>query len=302
MIHAFAIEPRLVATWGRRAEFRYIHDKFGLGTPRVLLELPKFSTWKKAVYDTARELGLSDEDMKRVEELFRVFAEHKHRRGDSIYEGVRSWLENAEQEHVRRPFTGILATENPRSNGVVLVPEQLDAGSPRWTCPHGATTQRTADAIATTLAEMLTNCRELHLIDPHFGPENARHRKVLQAFMDVLARGGVQLELIRVHCGDKNDNFERDAQAMAGRLPFGVTVEFVRWRERAGGEEFHNRYVLTDVGGVMLGVGLDAGSAGATDDVLILPRPQYELHWRQYVNETAFDCVDRPAKVVGRRR
>jgi hypothetical protein len=91
VIHAFALEPQLVATWGRREAFRFIHDKFGLGTPRVLLELPAFSKWRRAVYSAAEALDLSQADMKRIEELFRLFAEHKHRRADSVYDGLRSW-------------------------------------------------------------------------------------------------------------------------------------------------------------------------------------------------------------------
>lgn len=66
MIHAFALEPRFVATWGRQEEFRLIHDKFGLGTPRALLELLAFSKWKRAVYAAADKLALSQEDMKRI--------------------------------------------------------------------------------------------------------------------------------------------------------------------------------------------------------------------------------------------
>lgn len=137
MIHAFALEPELVARWGRREEFRFIHDKFGLGTPRVLLELPVFSKWKKAVHDAAIQLGLSQEDMKRIEELFRLFGEHKCRRTDSVYDGLIAWLVNAEREYERRPFAGIVAAGNPRGHAGVLVADQLGASSPRWACGGG---------------------------------------------------------------------------------------------------------------------------------------------------------------------
>ncbi len=187
MIHAFAIEPKLVATWGTRAEYRFIHDKFGLGTPRVLLELPKFSSWKRAVYDAARELQLSDEDMKRIEDLFRVFAEHRHRRADTTYDGVRSWLANAEAEFGRRPFAGILALDNPNHHGAVLVSHQIGPGSSRWAVSSGVSIPRTPSAIAMALTAMLSHCSELHLIDPYFGPQNARHRRVLEAVLEVVA-------------------------------------------------------------------------------------------------------------------
>lgn len=304
MIHAFALEPELVATWGRREEFRFIHDKFGLGTPRVLLELPAFNKWKRKVYEAAKALALSQEDMKRIEELFRLFGEHKHRRVDAIYDGVLSWLENAEREYARRQFAGILTAQNPRNHAAVLVADQLGA-SPHWACEVGASPSRTPEALALALSAMLTNCRQLHLVDPHFGPENARHRRVLEALLRVLGGGGLALDFVRVHCSGKSQLtfFEHEAAKMAQRFPRGVAVEFVRWRQKPRGQRFHNRYVLTDIGGVMFGDGLDdddGDGAGQTDDVHLLSREQYRLRWAQYVDEDgAFDCVDRPATVVG---
>jgi hypothetical protein len=303
VIHAFALEPKLVATWGKREEFRFIYDKFGLGTPRVLLELPAFSKWKKAVYTAATEIGLSQEDMKRIEELFRLFGEHKCRRADAVYDGVLTWLENAEREHDRRQFAAILAEQNPRGHQAVLVPEQIGAASARWTRALGASPARTPEELADALSEMVINCRELHLVDPHFGPENARHRRVLEALMDTLALHGLVPDLIRVHCSAKSalGFFEQEAAKMATRLPSGCTVEFVRWKQRPGGEKLHNRYVLTELGGVSLGVGLDEGEAGESDDLLLLPRAQYTLRWSQYAGGGAFDRADTPASVRGTR-
>ncbi|HTG35005.1 MAG TPA: hypothetical protein VLB76_18980 [Thermoanaerobaculia bacterium] len=304
MIHAFALEPKLVATWGRRDEFRFIHDKFGLGTPRVLLELPAFSKWKKAVYQAANELALSQEDMKRIEELFRLFGEHKCRRADSIYDGLLSWLENAEREYDRRPFAAVIAEQNPRRHNGVLVSRQLGADMPRWACETGASPARTPEALATALSSMLTNCKQMHLVDPHFGPENARHRTVLEALMNVLVEHELTPEIVRVHCAAKSTLafFEQEAANMAARLPNGCTIEFMRWRQKPGGEKLHNRYVLTDLGGVALGVGLDAGGEGETDDLLLLPRAQYERRWSQYVgSDGAFECADIPIQVAGAR-
>jgi hypothetical protein len=304
VIHAFALEPRLVATWGRREEFRFVHDKFGLGTPRALLELPKFSRWKRAVYEAAQELALSQEDMKRIEELFRLFGEHRCGRVDAVYDGVLTWLETAEREYDRRHFSAILASENPRGHQAVLLGGHLDPTAARWVCPVGASPVRTPEALAAALSAMLLNCRAVHLVDPHFGPENARHRKVLEALMDVLATQGLLPDLVRVHCSAKSELtfFEQEAAKMAARLPTGIVVEFVRWRQRAGGDRLHNRYVLTDLGGVALGIGLDAGEAGETDDLLLLPRVQYERRWAQYVvGDGAFERVDSAAPVRGAR-
>ena len=302
MIHAYALEPAVVASWGRREWFRFVHDKFGLGTPRVMLELRSFSKWKRAVYEAATDAHLSQEDIKRVEELFRLFAENKCRRVKAVYDGLRTWLENAEREYERKPFAAILANSNPRSHGAVITRDALDSPDPRWARPTGITINRKPEELAAALSAMLINCRQLHLIDPHFGPENLRHRKVLEALMGILAANDVVPAVVRVHCLSKStlEFFEGRANDMAARLPSAITVEFARWEQRDGGDRVHNRYMLTDLGGVSLGLGIDVGKEGETDDLLLLTDAIYKLRWAQYVdNNGAFTLMDTPASITG---
>ena len=188
MIHAFALEPQLVATWAKAAEFRFFEDKFGLGTPRVLLELPAFNKWRRAVIRAAEAADLEGLDTTRLTELLGIFDAHRHRRADTAYDGLLSWLENAEREYDRRKFAAILATSSPRGHEAVLLPEHLTSRQPRWTPTTGASPARTPEALAAALTAMLTHCRELHLVDPHFAPSEDRYRKVLTALVDVLDR------------------------------------------------------------------------------------------------------------------
>jgi hypothetical protein len=306
VIHAFAIEPRVAASWSDRLELRFVRDKFGLGTPRVLLELPTFRKWKEAVYEAAVERDLKQEDWLRLEELFKLFSQHRCRRQDSLYDDVLGWLENAEREHDRQAFRAIVASENPRRRSEVVIANDIGSSKARlWACEAGSTPPRTPEGVAEALSAMLGNCKALHLVDPYFHPETARHRKMLEAILEVVVAHGLQPDVIRVHCGMKAgpDFFEPEAAKMAARLPAGVSVEFRRWKQRAGGEKLHNRYVLTDLGGVALGTGLDEGAEGETDDVLLLPRAQYELRWSQYVGAAgAFELVDAPKAVTGSRQ
>lgn len=62
--------------------------------------------------------------------------------------------------------------------------------------------------------------------------------------------------------------------------------------ERAGSEKFHNRYVLTERGGISLGIGLDTGPAGQTDDANLLEPDQYIRRWNDYMGvQPSFDLV-----------
>lgn len=302
MIHAYALDPELVARWSSHAEFRFIRDKFGLGTPRVMLDAVKYTRWKNLVETAADNLPLTDLDRSRLQELFKLFRDRRSRRPDREKTPGLTWLENAEREFDRREFAAVLAMANPRSHRGVLVSAPLDESDPRWQREVGASPARTPEELAKVLAPMLVNSQEIHLVDPHFGPENGRHRRVLEALLDALDDHGARPSVVCIHCGAKaaREFFEAKAQAMASWLPPSQTVAFKRWKERDGGEDLHNRYLLTDLGGVMLGVGLDEGKEGQTDDLLLLTPAQYTRRWSQYVGANgAFALVDEPAPVTG---
>lgn len=52
--------------------------------------------------------------------------------------------------------------------------------------------------------------------------------------------------------------------------------------EMADADGLHNRYVLTDRGGVNLGWGLDVGKPGQTDDLSLMAVKVYQHRWEQY--------------------
>src|ERR687892_2444801 len=73
-------------------------------------------------------------------------------------------------------------------------------------------------------------------------------------------------------------------------VPAGLILIVRRWTNRAGGERLHNRYVLTDIGGVQFGVGLDEGDPGTTDDVTRLDTDAYRRRMEDYTGAApAFD-------------
>ena len=87
-------------------------------------------------------------------------------------------------------------------------------------------------------------------------------------------------------------------------VPEGMRVVIRRLTQKPDGERLHNRYILTDLGGVAFGVGLDDGGAGETDDLTLLERAVYELRWGQYGGNppTEFLQEEEPFEVVGQRK
>ncbi len=123
MIHEYALEPELVASWVNRGVGRYFIEKFGLGQPRIVSRYPR--RWKRLVWGAFA--SDNDVERKRMEELLERLSETMVKRRDGRWDASAPWLDNAQDEHSRVPFHAILARSNPRAHPQVLIAEELDA-------------------------------------------------------------------------------------------------------------------------------------------------------------------------------
>ena len=272
-----------------------------MGCPRVPSRCPK--AWRKQVYEALH--SASDMDRARLEEIIVRLSECTVRRPDIAWDGDKPWLENAQTEHSRAPFRAMLATSNPSGHPAVLVVEDLEEDNPLWDVPRGRLVSRSAADLAGALSPMLRLAEEIVFVDPHFGPENRRHREPLKAFLRAATcdRPGAALRRVEVQCAaDSTSTMEffrgECLRSLPRCIPQGIRVDLIRLRERQpDGEKLHNRYLLTNLGGVSVGIGLDEGPGTQFDDLNVLTREQYEKRWKQYCSDDPE--FERPEGVLG---
>ena len=281
MVHEYALEPELVAAWCNRHDFRYFFEKFGLGQPRIVSRYPK--PWKRLVWEAFR--SGDDLDRARMTELLARLSERMVNRRNYVWEPVHPWLQNAQDEHARVPFHAILARVNSTNHPGTLTSEGLSDATPLWAAPHGVAVVRSPDAMAARVVAMLRIAEVVIFVDPYFRPQEPRHRRPLEAFLRAIMTGRpiAGPSRVEVHTSLKYANAARpdfflsECQKHLSRcIPEGLQIAVLVLSEKGGGEGLHNRYILTDVGGVKFGVGLDDGADGATDDVNLMDRAQYE--------------------------
>jgi hypothetical protein len=321
VIYEFAVDPAVVATWHERERYRFFKGKFGLGCPRVLSMFPDTEWARRVLNDFDRVFEGSPSDRqdarKRLDALLvQLGAEASRRRGNVASE--QPWLPEAEVEHGQRPFHRLLSMSNPRNNADVLLAADVDEETPGWHM-ECAPVRRTADAIAAALAPMLRFAREVKLVDPYFdASKEDRWVRTLVRVLEVTRehRGAGEGVSVELHTSverarDRNPLTDVEAERVAAnivhdcktrlprRLPTGTAVTIVVWSEKDGGEQFHNRYVLTNVGGVLLGTGLDSAQGrAARDDFVVLARQQYVERWRQlHPNSNTFTRRGRPERI-----
>ena len=309
MIYEFALEPALVATWGKQLEYRYFYEKFGLGQPRIISQYPEKVKWRQQVLEAASEIR--DLEKSRIEELLKRLSEEMISREGYSYDGNIAWLENAEKEDQRCQFYAILALSNPTNHRRVLIGLELSQNDdPRWQLKDEEVVARNAGDMANIVAPMLTNCSEALFIDPHFRPDQSRYQRPLELFLKGLMKDRrVHPMPTRIEVQTSDDYSAEHFKSKCGKclpriIPQGIRILIKRWKQNEAGQRLHNRYILTDIGGVRFATGLDENRDdpnGDTDEVSLLRRETYTNRWAQYAGPSpAFELAEEPITIVGK--
>ncbi len=309
MIHEYALEPELVASWHDRLKGRFFISQFGSDKGKVVSRYPK--KWKRLVWEAFDDTFSGPPSKKetargRIEELVKQLTMPVVKRPGYIWDDSLGWLTNAENEHTRKPFHAILARDNPRRNTNIILEDAIVDGTPElWNTPGTRTVKRTAEAMAECVAPMLRCATKVLFVDPHFRATEERFRKPLAAFVRIIGTRASDLT-IELHTADRDgapiwEKFQKECRAkLPPILPAGATLTVHRWKNREDGDKMHNRYILTNLGGVEFGHGLDEGDPGTTDDVSRFEAGPYNRRWNDYAGpDFAYDRDGEPFSVQG---
>lgn len=304
MIHEYAIEPEMVASWDNVSDCRFYSDKFGLGQSRLMSEYPKLQNWRKQVLRAAPKDGM---ELQRVTAMIGLLSEKMIARRNAVtYDGNKnvSWLQNAELEDANNPFHAIIARSNPRNHKNVLSCQTLGLSSnPKWDIMEQNRVSRTAYDMASVLRPILKNCNMAIFIDPFFMLKDVeKWKKPFTALINELPKEKFCESSFRVefhssasaHMAPSADEFKRRCDKhLAHCIPHGLFVNFKRWKQRPDAEKLHDRYLLTDIGGVYFSIGLDEGLKGEEQSVLLLKKKTYEGIWEDYMGKApAFELEE----------
>jgi len=276
MIKEFAVEPEAIVSSYR--DFSYIVEKFGVCEGRVISRFPK--TWKRLVYEAAQARHQGKVEGKKIEERLR-------RLPDEVLvamsrpAGTGGWIEVAIAEHQRQPFD-YLITKAPQGIAEAVLVEDLDGEHPCLQITREISIPREPEAMASACAFLVKTAKVIKIIDPHLDFSKSRFREPFKAFMKHV-RTGTQIEIYRGmdDGGPTRDFLRQNAERfLQTALPVGVHARI--FLLPAG--PMHNRFLLTDLGGVKFGVGLDAATDNAApEDELSLMVPYvWQSRWGHY--------------------
>lgn len=325
MIYEYAIDPKLVVRLGDFPDLAWwMVSRLGNDTGCVVSEYPK--DIDRAIYKELKEqiqLATSDDEKlqlenkrPRIEEIARRI-KARHPVGMAKRRNPHLWAGSFTEEHQRHFFDYILA-ESGSVEGQRPIPNVIewlrDPDSHLHQCPASLLVSRTPADLGVALSPILKNAREITFIDPYFSPYSSGF---CHAFREYLRRVPSSVEIrgslprsISIICnadakvGTPSAYPEREfkdgcKQELQGLIPAGIRLRIRRAREKRGESNWHklhNRFLLTDIGGVVFGHGTDSRtqSEDSSKDILSLLSAKSLAEVRNLYNPTGnhFDWTE----------
>jgi hypothetical protein len=263
MIREYAIEPDVLCDWQR---LRYFVDQCGVSKGRVIVRFP--SNWESLVKERLTRGVINQNELKRVLAKLQQwhfatrFVDHKNARFDQ----GSFWIDNAIAEHRTQPFAAIVSGTSGNECPFLLHVDEVEGMHPLWKAETCVTIRRTAKAFADVVTPLTRISEDIIFADPYFSSSARWFVAPLASMLSKLARE--RTRRIEYHfCCQELSSITREWTAANVNLPRiipeGLNLTLVAW-PRGG---FHNRFVLTNVGGIQFGHSLsEAGPRHEQED------------------------------------
>jgi hypothetical protein len=318
MIYEYAVEPSLVVNWAVGSIGRFARQ-FGLDHRRIVSDFPK--DWRgRVVSEFYERFDFDDSSLEFQNAQPSLDAYLQLLTESMVYRDVSlpvdyDWVASAAQEHGRCPFHAIFASRiaAPNEDAFVTETSTEDVRNYRWWLPTVRLTQKSAIEIAAVLRPLLRISNQIVLVDPHFDAGKKRFRDSIAEIARVAAempRAVKGLPSITIVTGvDRGAGLTTAAQAQNAAAeikrqvslhrhelaPIAVRLYLVVLQQAASGDALHNRFVLTEVGGVIVPYGLDDDDRQpgnpAQDDMTPMYLGQYAARWAQYADLKGVNVV-----------
>jgi hypothetical protein len=279
MIHEFAVEPEVMATW---EHFNVLWDDFGVSRGRLLVECPK--TWRKRVYELVDQLTPKPV---RANAIKTKLGDTSLRRSKLVGSDGRTWDGECWQEAAlrqqqgERPYRAVVLRENHAGVPNCLAAGDFERDGEPWKVERQAQCPRVAVEMRQRVERLLAHSEELVLVDRFFDPREPRFVRPFEAFVGVRP-GWKRLE---IHTALPDPFYEGSQQASYDRLqdavPSGTALKVFFWPGLPQGEQLHPRFVLTERVGVQFDYGLDEGKSQADTTLVTLLEHEIFLGLRE---------------------
>ena len=303
MLREYALDPDVLTNWN---DFRYFIEKFGIPEGRLISKYPK--KWKYLVYlslaKNTKYPKSAEIEINLKEEIDRIDPNIiAPVRKNYFWDHNKSWLISAVEEHKRKAFHAIISNERHDECRELLVAEFLNEKHELWKTQRELCIARDNTELANALSLFLQISKDVVFVDKHFRPGRNEFIYPFQHYLKELFVCEYKRKKINVKIftgyDPKHDHvwfYKACDEHFSCIIPQGLSVRICRIifsDDDVKSDDMHNRYILSERGGVRFAWGLDSGKPNKNDDVSFLDENVYQKRWSQYCSgNNAYDIID----------
>ncbi len=295
MFYEYAIDPAVLSNW---KDARYFLDAVGPWKGKFIAEYPSY--WRRLVI---QGLNCGDvEKLRIVEKLNQSDSRIFVRRKNASYNDKLMWLPNAKAVHATVPFHLVITVGESSPETKIADSATLDERHELWLVHTGKHIARDPVRLAQEVRFLLQVSSKVVIIDPYFRADQDQHTQPIRKICEILPP---HIRKIEIHCADHrlsyNECIRHAQRALPRIIPAGISVRVICWKERTDGARLHNRFLLTEIGGIKFGDSIEKGDAGQQDHLNIMDEPSRAQCWSEYVDPgNAFDSAGAPVEIKGK--
>lgn len=306
MIYEYVIDPSVLYSWAANdRDYAEFLREYGLGTSRVISSFPKKKPSKLRSYLLGSQGDSQSLQGQRYTEMVLKIVESVVQR-DVPQNQKGAWSECSLVEHVRAPFDVILSSD-PIDTVENITRENMYAKDSIWHHPSQVSIRRTnADLLSAVFNLIRLSSKRIVIVDPYgwtseaisfisFLIDSMSDRRVCESIPSLT------MYYKEKHGSDKTGNASPSAPHVKNQILRGLSkntiipqLDIFELREKLGGDVFHNRCIITEHGGVLIGHGIGVTeNEDHTDDVTLMNLVLYLKKWKQFVDEIDFEVISR---------
>ena len=294
MLHYFALDPAICRNLN---DFRYCTEHCHPSRGRVIADLPPGQWVSSCAEEIQEALAASELQPIKAQSLKRRLSKLRHRilcRPGDGWSYSENWLDDALEEHLKRPYAALVS---PKLSGQAkpgcFHPDELDEETKEWRTPYSLEITRSPGDFAAAIVPLLIPAKKVHFIDKGFSvDEDRNYISSLAEIVDgIVAAREPFPEIIFHFCPDKKRESYISGELndrLVGHIPQDCRFTFRQWTPEdnfinKGAHPFHNRFVLTNFCGVMVGYGCDCARhpTDSPDHLQMLDEEMRVALWRK---------------------
>jgi hypothetical protein len=300
MIHEYFIEPKLIYKWALcPRDSRFFLDEIGVGHPRLLSSFPCSKATKlRSFLLRGIPIDMPEVARIRIDELVNALTNEVITR--TVTENLPGdWCEAAKKESGITAPSVIISSEGNYHIDFWITEEDAYKRDSHFNHPRQLTPERTLEAFTNTVKNLLRYSNKIVLVDRYLGKTlgmNTVRAFIKEALSEKINQTEVEIQLLFDSSKYAATHIKKQLASLEADFSFKLSVLGIC--EKLEGEKLHNRYLLTELGGVSFGVGTDASKDYHTDDLFLLDKEIYTKRWNQYLNAAAFDIKQQLIKNI----